>query len=76
MFIITFSIFCSFSPSLAPRPACGSGILPAVSGGGGVSEVRVPEDGVLHDAAAFGGRGANSILRVLVKELQTQVFRE
>lgn len=25
-----------------------------VSGGGGVSEVRVPEDGVLHDAAAFG----------------------
>ena len=40
--------------SLAVHPTFAFGVLPAVSGGGGVSEVRVPEDGVLHDAAAFG----------------------
>ena len=38
--------------------------------------MRTPEDGVLHHAAAFGGRGANRFLRVLVEEVQAQVFRE
>ena len=44
----------STTPSFALPPTFAFGVLPAVSGGGGVSEVRVPEDGVLHDAAAFG----------------------